>query len=183
MGSGWHSPVEQAVPGPQARHVGQHGTTCSCADSPIEPAVPHRQPYLLAPWPRLSLALDLPAPSLSPTRRRFPFGDWLGDSAPPVLRHGVAPIQRPRLPSPTPVTSIHQLLSNPNPSPLSNPLSLGELCEFVLSSSPPLRPSPLAVVSNRCLSVVCHLGGPRILRHRAPVAQVSPNPRSPLRLS
>jgi hypothetical protein len=145
MGPGWHEPVEQVVPWPQARHVGRHGTACSRVDSPVELGAPHRQPYLLAPSLSLSLALtlNLPAPSLSSTRRRF--GDSplaIGDSAPPILRRGAAPIQRPRLPPPTPVTSIHQILSNPNPSPLSNPLSLGELCEFVLSSSPPLRPSP-----------------------------------------
>ena len=29
MGSGWHDPVEQAVPGPLVRHVGLHGTACS----------------------------------------------------------------------------------------------------------------------------------------------------------
>jgi hypothetical protein len=153
----------------------QSSPTPLTASLTSSPPGPMSQP-LTRTHTRPPCSLSLPD---SAAIRRFPFGD----SAPPILHHGAAPIQRPRLPSPTPVTSIHQLLSNPNPSPLSNPLSLGELCEFVLSSSPPSGPPPLAVVSNRCMSVVCRLGGPRILRHRAPVAQVNPNPRSPLRLS
>jgi hypothetical protein len=170
------------VPGPLARHVGRHDTTCSvwtARSGPVANAVANL--YLHGsspPGPHLS-ARSLPAPSLSRLGGDSPLAIDLANP----LRRGAAPIQRPRLPSPTPVTSI-QLLSNPNPSPLSNPLSLSvnyvsSCCRLVLPSGPP----PLVVVSNRCLSVVCRLGGPRVLRHRAPVAQVNPNPRSPLRLS
>lgn len=141
MSPGWHGPVEQAVPGPLARHVGRHGTTCSTRTTRSGPvADAARAPYLLASSPHgahLSvppLALALAPCSLSlPTRRRL---TWRLAIPLRCLRRGAAPVQRPRLPSPTPVTSIHQLLSNPSP------LSLGELCEFVLSSRPPLRPSP-----------------------------------------
>ena len=93
----------------------------------------------LSPSARTRIRTRTLLPLSLPTRRRL---TWRLAIPLRRLRRGAAPVQRPRLPSPTPVTSIHQLLSNPNPSPLSNPLSLGELCEFVLSSRPPLRPSP-----------------------------------------
>jgi hypothetical protein len=142
MGPGWHDPVEQAVPGPLARHVGRHGTTCSvrtARSGPIADAVASltsSAPRPLGPTSQPLALAFAPARSLL----RLSLDSAAIDLANPLCR-GAAPIQRPRLPSPTPVTSIHQLLSNPNPSPLSNPLSLGELCEFVLSSRPPLRPS------------------------------------------
>lgn len=142
MGSGWHGPVEQVVPGPLARHVGRHGTACSTRTARSGPvadvvALTSSPPRPMGPTSQSLRSHSHPAPSLSPDSAAI-------DLAIPLrrLRRGAAPVQRPRLPSPTPVTSIHQLLSNPNPSPLSNPLSLGELCEFVLSSRPPLRPSP-----------------------------------------
>jgi hypothetical protein len=147
MGSGWHDPVEQAVPGPLARHVGRHGTACSvrtARSGPVANVVASL--YLLGSSPPRP-PLSAPRTRIAPARSLLPLSR-LGDDSPLAidlanpLRRGAAPIQRPRLPSPTPVTSIHQLLSNPNPSPLSNPLSLGELCEFVLSSRPPLQPSP-----------------------------------------
>jgi hypothetical protein len=116
------------------------------ADSPVEARSRRRGPYLLGSSPHgahlsvlRSHSHSHPAPSLSPDSAAIDLA--IGESAIP-LRRAAAPVQRPRLPSPTSVTSIHQLLSNPNPSPLSNPLSLSELCEFVLSSRPPLRPSP-----------------------------------------
>ena len=126
----------------QARGPARHGLLH--ADSPVGARSRHRGPYLLAPWgPPLSpsartrIRTRTLLPLSLPTRRRL---TWRLAIPLRRLRRGAAPVQRPRLPSPTSVTSIHQLLSNP--SPLSNPLSLGELCEFVLSSHPPLRPSP-----------------------------------------
>jgi hypothetical protein len=53
MGPGWHGPVEQAVPGPLARHVGRHGTACStrtARSGPVADAA--RAPYLLASSPQ-----------------------------------------------------------------------------------------------------------------------------------
>jgi hypothetical protein len=142
MGPGWHGPVEQVMPGPLARHMGRHGTACSMRIARSGPVADAVALTSSAPRPMGPTSQSLrshshshPAPSLSPDSAA------IGESAIPLHR-GAAPVQRPRLPSPTPVTSIHQLLSNPNPSPLSNPLSLSELCEFVLSSRPPLRPSP-----------------------------------------
>jgi hypothetical protein len=146
MGPGWHDLVEQAVPGPLARHVGRHGMACSTRTARSGPVADAVALTSSAPRPMGPTSQSLrshshshPAPSLSPDSAAIDLA--IGESVIP-LRRAAAPVQRPRLPSPTPVTSIHQLLSNPNPSPLSNPLSLSELCEFVLSSRPPLRPSP-----------------------------------------
>jgi hypothetical protein len=140
----WSRPCLGRWPGTWAG-TARHGLLH--ADSPIGARSQRRRqpipPWLLASWaPPLipshsHRTRSLPAPSLSRLGGDSPLAI---DLVNPLCR-GAAPIQRPRLPSPTPVTSI-QLLSNPNPSPLSNPLSLGELCEFVLSSRPPLRPSP-----------------------------------------
>jgi hypothetical protein len=168
------------VPGPLARHVGRHGMACSTRTARSGPVADAVALTSSAPRPMGPTSQSLrshshshPAPSLSPDSAAIDLA--IGESAIP-LRRAAAPVQRPRLPSPTPVTSIHQLLSNPNPSPypiLSLSVNyVSSCCRLVLPSGPP----PLVVISNRSLSVVCRLGGPRVLRHRAPVAQVNPNP-------
>ena len=79
MGPGWHGPVEQAVPGPLARHVGRHGTACStrtARSGPVADAVASRAPYLLGSSPHgphlsvppLALAFALAPCSLSLSR-------------------------------------------------------------------------------------------------------------------
>jgi hypothetical protein len=161
--------LSRSTPGPAREGWARAGTTQwsrSCLGrkpgmwagtarpAPIWPARCLSRPNPLAPSAlSLSLALNLPAPSLSPR---------LDDSAIPLsatqlLRRGAAPIQRPRRPwlsSPTSVTSIHQLLSTLTPLPYPIPsLSVNyasSCCRLVLPSGPP----PLAVISNRCLSVV-----------------------------
>jgi hypothetical protein len=74
MGLGWHGPVEQAVPGPLARHVGRHGTACSvriARSGPVADAVASRPLNSSAPRPMgptsqfLALAFA-PARSLLP---------------------------------------------------------------------------------------------------------------------
>jgi hypothetical protein len=140
------------VPGPKARHVDRHGTTCSHMASPVQPCTPHD----LTPSPpqppisqlSLSLALDLLAPSLSPTWR---FGDsHLGDSAPPSRR-------RPDPATSAPLASVPDagdldppapLYPNPYPIPSLSVNYVSSCCRLVLPSGPP----PLAVVSGM---VIC----------------------------